>query len=43
VVRGAAGRQEDSTCVGPEQRNGWRRQAASVSSADRHVIVLLQR
>jgi hypothetical protein len=42
-VRGSAGRQEDSTRDRSEQRNRWRPQAGSVSSADRHVLVLLQR
>jgi hypothetical protein len=42
-VRGTAGHQEHSTSDRAEQRNGWRPQAASVSSADRHVMALLQR
>jgi hypothetical protein len=36
-MRGTAGHQEDSSSDGAEYSNGWRPQAASVSSADRHV------
>jgi hypothetical protein len=42
-VCGTAGHQEDSSSDGAEHSNGWRPQAASVSSADRHVMVLVQR
>jgi hypothetical protein len=42
-IRGTAGHQEDSSSDGAEYSNGWRPQAASVSSTDRHVMVLLQR
>jgi hypothetical protein len=39
-VRGAAGRQEDPAGDRAQQRNARRSQTASVTSADRHGIVL---